>query len=160
MDAPAATVSPDYERDAYGWAMAQAALLRARSANAIDWDNIAEEIESVGKSERSQLASRLEVLCEHLIKLALSADRDPRSGWWQSVTEQRERIEDVLNENPSLRPLAGDVLAKAWRHGAKAARAGLIRPSEQKAVPPSPFLTFDQAMTVATDDELRALLPR
>lgn len=149
-----------YETDVYGWAMEQAALLRARSANAIDWENVAEEIESVGRSERREIISRLEVLIEHLIKLAVCADAEPRRGWWSTVRTQRIRIADALDENPSLRPHTSDMLDRAWRLGCEVARAGLLHDFEREAVPANPFLSFDQAMTLGSDEALRALLTR
>lgn len=57
-----------YDTDLHAWSQRQAELLRRRAANELDWDNIAEEIEGVGASEKHQIKSRLEVLCHHLLK--------------------------------------------------------------------------------------------
>jgi len=60
-----------YEQDFYAWSEEQAALLRAGRAAEADLDNIVEEIESMGKSERRELISRLTVLLLHLLKWRL-----------------------------------------------------------------------------------------
>lgn len=158
--APAPLSPKRYEEDAYGWALEQAALLRARTTAGLDWDNLAEEIDSVGRSERKEIENRLERVIEHLMKLAVCLDDDPRAGWWETFEEQRARIEMTLSENPSLRPRSPDLFATVWRFGAKAARDGLSRSEERARVPQTPCLTYEQAMTVATDEELRAFLPR
>ena len=76
----------DYDKDGYGWAMEQAALLRARRFSEIDLENIAEEIESVGKSERRTLESHLSRLMMHLLKWQYQPERRGNSwvcrlGW-------------------------------------------------------------------------------
>ena len=60
--------SVDYEEDFYAWTVEQARLLRLGDLSAIDVANIAEEIESVGRSDRRALESRLTVLLTHLLK--------------------------------------------------------------------------------------------
>jgi Domain of unknown function DUF29 len=62
----------NYDADFYAWTKAQADALRRRAANEVDWDNLAEEIESAGRSDRKEIRSRLEVLLVHLLGL------DPR----------------------------------------------------------------------------------
>ena len=57
-----------YDRDFYAWANQQAALLRAGRLAEADIENIAEEIESMGRSEKRELVSRLVVLLQHLLK--------------------------------------------------------------------------------------------
>ncbi len=47
-----------YERDFYAWANEQAALLRAGKLDSADIENIAEEIESMGRSEKRELINR------------------------------------------------------------------------------------------------------
>lgn len=95
-----------YEEDLNLWAQQQAAGLRAAAAARVnldlDFENIAEEIESLSGSDRREILSRLEVLLEHLMKLAESPDPQPRRGWWLTVREQRKKIKRILRESPSL----------------------------------------------------------
>jgi hypothetical protein len=60
-----------YETDFHRWAETQAGLLRTRSANVLDWDNPAEEIESLARSDRREIRNRLVVLCAHMLKWEL-----------------------------------------------------------------------------------------
>lgn len=100
------------EADLYGsdlalWSEQQAQALRSaareRSNAAIDWDNVAEEIESLGTSERRALASHVRTVIEHLIKLRSSPATDPLNGWRRSIRHARAEIESILKSSPSLR---------------------------------------------------------
>jgi hypothetical protein len=99
----------DYGTDVLAWSVEQAALLRRRAAgemvndSALDWPNIAEEIESVGQSERSALRSNIATVLEHLIKLHASPAAEPPNGWKASVLHARGSIRRTLKANPSLR---------------------------------------------------------
>ena len=99
----------DYETDVLAWSAEQAGLLRRRAAGelvndaALDWPNIAEEIESVGNSERSALRSHIATVLEHLIKLHASPAVEPRNGWKVSVLHARGGIRRALKGSPSLR---------------------------------------------------------
>ena len=67
-----------YESDLYEWTKEQADALRRRASNALDWDNLAEEIESLGAGERREIRSRLKTLLVHLLKWKGSARRAMR----------------------------------------------------------------------------------
>jgi hypothetical protein len=103
-----------YDTDLYQWTIEQADALRRRAVNELDYDNLAEEIESVGRSERREIRSRLEVLLIHLLRWRYQPEKQSDS-WRASVLEARQRIEDVLSDNPSLRPFPADALATAYR---------------------------------------------
>lgn len=91
-----------YEDDFHAWTKQQATLLRERRLAEIDWSNLAEEIESMGRSEKRQLESRLEILIMHILKWEYQPNRRSRS-WQLTIKEQRLRLEKLLQENPSLR---------------------------------------------------------
>jgi len=117
-----------YDADLYEWTKEQADALRRRASNELDWDNLAEEIESFGKSHRSEIRSRLEILILHLLKWRYQPEL--RCGSWRgSIREARDRLEDVLDDNPSLRPYPAEHLPKAYaRARAKAfEETGLLR---------------------------------
>jgi Domain of unknown function DUF29 len=65
-----------YESDLYEWTKKQADALRRRASNALDWDNLAEEIESLGTSQRSEIRARLRVLLVHLLKWKYNTNRN------------------------------------------------------------------------------------
>jgi Domain of unknown function DUF29 len=99
---------PDYDKDGYGWAMAQAAIIRAGRLDSIDWENVAEEIESVGRSERSQYTGHMIRILAHIIKWEVQPDRRGMS-WWLSIMNGRDDAERFLKENPSLKPIIDEI---------------------------------------------------
>ncbi len=100
--------SPAYDSDAYGWAMAQGRFLRERRFDAIDWDNVAEEVETMGRSERSVYRSQLGRVLLHMLKWEAQPERRGVS-WWLSITNGREEALQALKENPSLKPELQDI---------------------------------------------------
>ena len=98
----------DYDTDILAWSEQQATLLRHRAAGdlvndrELDWPNIAEEIESVGRSERLALRGHIGTVLEHLIKLHASPAIEPRNGWKASVLHARRQIYRALKDSPSL----------------------------------------------------------
>jgi hypothetical protein len=104
--------SVNYEKDFYGWTVEQSRLLRSGELSAIDVANIAEEIESMGRSDRRELKSRLVVLVAHLLKWGHQPGGRSRS-WSATIDEQRLQIEGILGESPSLRPNVAAMLPDA-----------------------------------------------
>jgi hypothetical protein len=108
----------DYDTDVVSWSERQAGLLRRRAAGELindvelDWPNIAEEIESVGRSERSALASHVGTVIEHLLKLEASPASAPRAGCKETVIRARASIDELLEESPGLRPTIGATIAR------------------------------------------------
>ena len=103
----------NYESDFYGWTKQQANLLKNRKIAEIDWDNLAEEIEDLGRSEKRQLESRLEILIMHLLKWQFQPNMPSRS-WQLTIKEQRLRLEKLLRENPSFKSSLADVRVKIY----------------------------------------------
>jgi Domain of unknown function DUF29 len=98
-----------YEDDYLAWCEQQAAILRAGRLDDLDLANIAEELETMGRSERGELENRLEVLLTHLLKCHHQPARRSRS-WEATINEQRTRLRRLLRRSPSLkRDLAGTV---------------------------------------------------
>ena len=120
-----------YDRDFHAWGHEQAAALRRRSANEIDWDNIAEEIEGLSKTTAGDLKNRYMVALTHLLKWSFQPERRSRS-WVLSVDEQRLRIQEHLEENPSLAQLEPDLFAKAYR-------SARLRAARETKLPRSAF---------------------
>ena len=91
-----------YDQDLLAWAERQAALLRGGRIEALDTANLIEELEAMAASRRRKLKRRLRVLLMHLLKWDFQLRRRSRS-WASTIAEQRARIEDLLEESPSLR---------------------------------------------------------
>lgn len=102
-----------YEDDGYAWAQEQAALLRAGRLDLLDRVNLAEEIESLGKSFAKELRSRYGTLLTHLLKWQFQPDR--RSHSWAG-TIRRERIATTkhLRDNLGLKPRRQELFADVW----------------------------------------------
>ena len=115
--------SADYEEDFYAWTVEQARLLRSGEFSSIDAANIAEEIESLGKSDRRELRSQIRRILRHLFKLDASPAADPRAGWRTTIRDARVEIEDVLRDSPSLRREVEDFVSEEAGRTAKSAAA-------------------------------------
>lgn len=120
-----------HDEDFYAWTQDQAGRLRrlgAELANAdldLDLDNLAEEIESMGRSEYLRLASALFRIVEHLLKLQHSPATAPVGGWRRTVAEHRRRANRYLRSSPSLRRHLPQAVAEAWQDALTYARQGL-----------------------------------
>src|ERR1700704_6458711 len=102
-----------YDQDFFAWTNEQAGLLREGRLSEADIDHIAEEIEGIGKREKRELVGRLTVLLLQLLKW----QHQPafRSmGWGLTLEEQRNRLEDHLADNASLKSGYGETIAAAY----------------------------------------------
>jgi hypothetical protein len=101
------TTKTHYDEDFVVWSEQQAEALRAAmrggSNQRLDWENLAEEIEDLGKSVRRELQSQIRRIVRHLLKLEYSPANEPRRGWEESIVDARAEIEDLLEASPSLR---------------------------------------------------------
>lgn len=106
-----------YDTDFYAWTQQQAALLREGAWHELDRANLIEEVESLGKSQQLALESRLEKLVLHLLKWRYQPDKRVRGHSWQrTILEQRRRLDRLLHQNPSLRPMVSTVLAESYAY--------------------------------------------
>ena len=103
-----------YERDFYSWSIEQARLLRAGRFEALDRENVAEEIESLGREQFNKLESAFRVLLLHMLKWDHQPDLRSRS-WALSIETQRIEVDDVLTDNPGLKPRTAEAIARAYR---------------------------------------------
>jgi hypothetical protein len=105
-----------YEEDFVRWTEQQAAALRAAAGLAthlpLDWENLAEEIDSLGRSQTREVASRIAVVIEHLIKLEVLPAIEPRPGWIDTTGRERRDIENLLSDSPSLRSRVASMIAR------------------------------------------------
>ena len=105
---------PSYDEDLVLWSEHQAALIRAGRLELVDWQNVAEEIEAMARRARRELGTRLKVVVMHLLKWQFQPQS--RSGSWRAtINDQRDEIEQLLAENPSLRREVDNALRKRYR---------------------------------------------
>lgn len=110
------TTDRRYDGEIVLWAEDQARALRgaaqARINLPIDWENVAEEIESLGKSQRRELASGIGTIMVHLMKLQASPATEPSAGWRETIIEQRNGIRWLVEDSPSLRASVESAIAR------------------------------------------------
>jgi hypothetical protein len=103
-----------YDRDFFLWTELMAARLRDHDGE-LDWKNLAEEIEDLGRNNRRELKSRLRVLLAHLLKLQYQPELREESTWKSTIREQRQQIVDLLEDSPSLTPQLRDAWDQVYR---------------------------------------------
>lgn len=111
---PLSAVAPRYEGDFFAWSRDQAERLKSLRPDGLDWSNLAEEIESLGRTEKREIRSRMAVLLLHLLKWEFQPTHRSES-WRASIYEQRSRIKDDLKESPSLREYPAQILHSEYR---------------------------------------------
>lgn len=133
----------NYEKDFYKWSMDQAELLRSGKLTDADIENIAEEIESMGRSEKRELISRLTVLLIHLLKWDHQPSRRSKS-WLFTILEQRRKIQRHMKDNPSLKSKLDEILMDAYFYARLKAiiETGL----DEHVFPEECTYTYDEAM--------------
>jgi Domain of unknown function DUF29 len=132
-----------YETDFHAWARDQAERLRAQRYNELDWENIAEEIESLGRSDKRSIASDLNVVLVHLIKWKYQAQRR-KAGWRNSIREHRDRIERILEDSPSLARHPADRLPREYSKARSVALEDTRLPGDQ--IPETCPFTIEQVL--------------
>jgi Domain of unknown function DUF29 len=102
-----------YDRDYALWIETTIGQLRSKNVAEIDWENVLEEFEDMGKRERRSLKSNLVILLQHLLKWQFQPEN--RSGSWKgSIIEHRQRLRDRLQESPSLRNYLVEIISLAY----------------------------------------------
>ena len=118
-----------YDEDPWSWSQQQVAAMRRRDYEAIDWDNVIEEIGDVAGRDEREWAS----LCENVVSHLLKIQRDPESPnvrhWRGEVWTWRRQMRRVLEDSFSMRHKLPELLAKAWRRGRGAAVDKLVEGS-------------------------------
>ncbi len=102
-----------YQEDYYGWLQENAQLIREKRFSEIDVENIVEELESMGKSEKRELSNRLTILLMHLLKWQYQTVKRSTS-WRNTIAVQRIDIRELLGDSPSLKSEILDKIAVAY----------------------------------------------
>jgi hypothetical protein len=132
----AVTIMPDgprYDDDFYAWTQHQAEVLRSMAVadNRFDREQVAEEIEDLGRSERDAVRSQIRRIIEHFLKLGYSPAQEPRFDWMASIAEARAALGDKIS--PTLRRDAEAMLPKLYEDGRDRAELGLRSHGEIEA---------------------------
>jgi hypothetical protein len=137
---------PRYDDDFYAWTKYQADVLRTLRTddNRFDRDNVVEEIESLGNSQRDAVRSQVRRILEHFLKLAYSPAPDPRYGWMGSIVEARAALNDQISE--TLRQDVEATFARLYRDARRRAELGLLEASAASALPTACPYTLDDVL--------------
>lgn len=133
-----------YDSDLYTWSVNQARAIREGRWDDVDWENVAEEIESVGRSDRRAVRSHLEVLIAHLLKCVVQPERRTPS-WDQTIRAQRSAIARLLDRNPSLGGLPAERFGEVYGYAVSLA----VRDTgiDEGRFPKEPPFTLEEVMS-------------
>ena len=121
-----------YQSDGYSWAVEQADALRRRDLDAIDWDNVIEEIEDVGRREKNHWRKSCARVLEHLLKIEhyREATHEVMRHWVSEIKDFRQEMADDIIHNPGLQGEYETMFKSAWRNGRSYARRRLAEYDE------------------------------
>jgi hypothetical protein len=136
-----------YDDDYYAWVQHQVRVLRERRTEEVDWENVAEEIDDLGKSEKWSIESHLETLIEHLLKLAYTRGiiRARNVRLWEGTAKlARSKIRRRLAQSPSLRGKMNELFEGAYEDGRTRVLATVKLP--EYSIPTTTPWTVEQVM--------------
>ena len=135
-----------YDTDYLLWVEETVAKLRSQDFDHLDLENLIEEIESLGRSDKHAISSYLMRLCEHLLKIQYwKAERkNCFRGWDLEVANFRLQVQEQLDTSPSLKPFLQGIFVKQYQNGRKLfLKASALNP---RFIPEEPCFTLDQAL--------------
>jgi hypothetical protein len=122
MKVTSQTIQTLYDADYQLWLTRTVQQLRDSDYDNIDWDNLVEEIEAMGKRDKQRLESNLIIVLLHLLKWQFQPQK--RSGSWEaSIIEHRRRIHRSLEDSPSLKAYLEATLNRSYQSARKQAKA-------------------------------------
>lgn len=135
-----------YEQDYYLWLETTIQQLRSNQYSTVDWENLLEELESMGRSEKRTLESLLLRLFEHLLKLAYwEAERTYNEGHWKAeIRNFRKQIKKELKASPSLKPFLLEIFQESYQDAREIVSDRSKLPLE--TFPTEPIATVEQIL--------------
>ena len=135
-----------YETDFVAWTKETVESLRSNKFKEVDWENLIEEIENLGRSERHALENQLTRVMMHLLKWQYQPDRRSNS-WRGSIVEGRTQIRRLLKASPSLKPYLDSIFDECYQDAVEQASAETGLPRE--TFPVKSLYTIDDVMSLA-----------
>ncbi len=132
-----------YERDFCRWVEEQVALLEGRAFEHLDLENLIEEIRDMARRQRKAIRNDLIAALTHLLKWHYQSKQRSTS-WMGSIVEHRRRIQDEIEDSPSLAGYPGEVFERCYRSAREQAAAETALPAE--TFPAKPIFTLEQAL--------------
>ena len=137
-----------YQQDYNLWLQENIKAIQEKRFNDLDYENLLQELEDMGKAEKNALVSNLKILIAHLLKLKIQYDapEQMKKSWYASIDEHRERVSDALDNIPSLKSYLNEAIEKSYSGARKLAikegkRAdfGVRKPLENEYPQECPF---------------------
>ena len=105
-----------YQKDFYLWIQKNLEFLKSKNFDAVDWDNLIEELETMGRTEIRKMISFMTIILEHLYKWEhFKFNEKIGNSWVRSIIHARLRLKDIFEENPSLKNQFQTELERAWK---------------------------------------------
>ncbi len=134
-----------YEKDYCLWLEETAQLLREGRLRELDVNNLIEEIEDMGRSEKKAVKSNLKILLCHLLKYKYQLQKRSRS-WLSTIFEHRDRLEDDFADSPSLKRYFDEVFKLCYQKARK--QASIETGLPLKTFPMNCPFTFEQVLDI------------
>jgi len=103
-----------YDKDFFGWCKNQSDLLKKKEYSKVDWENVIDEIESLGRSEKRTITSFLSIYFLHLLKKKYQPNLYCRS-WELSIKYSHEDFLKELSKNPGMKPKLEEIRVDAYK---------------------------------------------
>ncbi|WP_019508454.1 DUF29 domain-containing protein [Pleurocapsa sp. PCC 7319] len=118
MTAKIQNLSQLYNRDYYLWLKETTQLLKTKNFSQLDIENLIEELETLGRSERNKIISSLRLIYQHLLKWQYQPEKRSKS-WTNTIDRERDNICDYIEDMPSLKKMLDDseIIAKGYSRG-------------------------------------------
>ncbi len=116
------SASPLYDRDYCIWLQRTIESLRLGKFGEIDIQNLVEELEDMGRSQKDAVESNLQIVLMHLLKYRYQP-RKRSNSWRYTILEHRDRLERAFQHSPSLENYFDEVFADCYRKARRKASA-------------------------------------
>ena len=103
-----------YDKDFALWVEETVSQLKAKEFNQVDWENLIEEVESLGKRDKRELKNRLITLFEHILKRNYVPLPDCYRGWEVTIKRTQSKLRDIIADSPSLRNLLLEIYCDCY----------------------------------------------
>jgi len=106
-----------YEKDFYLWVQENLKLLKNREYNLVDWENLLEEIEGMGRSLYIAMLRQMVRVIEGLYMWENFKGHPEMYDWVDEISKARRELEKLFEDSPSLKAIAQDkaTLHRAWK---------------------------------------------
>jgi len=116
MEPKAQNLKELYEKDFYLWVIENLKLLKNREYDLVDWENLLEEIEGIGRSLYIAMLRQMRKIMEGLYRWENFKDHPEADDWVEEISRVRRELRNIFEDSPSLKAIAQekDTMRRAW----------------------------------------------